>query len=197
MNVLNYQYKLGNSFIFLTDSIKDLDVHFDCKLQFHRHIDFLFTSVLKQLGLIRIIMVYFSNLDNLPLLYFALVRFKSNVLLLLGALLWLRTDSNTLERLCHSTLFQDVECHNDNLLRRLNLLTLHNRCRHFDTLFLINILLTLNIAPPILERVGLQIPTRNIRNFTMDTCSSSHYLSANAVFIHTDVLTPHIWVLKS
>jgi hypothetical protein len=32
-----------------------------------------------------------------------------------------------------------MEYHYDNLLERLNLLTLHNRYHHFDALFLINI----------------------------------------------------------
>jgi hypothetical protein len=55
------------------------------------------------------------------------------------------TDSNKLDRilrkfaaLFHSTFFQDVEYHYDNLLEKLNLLTLHIRHRHSDTLFLIN-----------------------------------------------------------
>jgi hypothetical protein len=42
-NDLNYQYRLGNSFILRTDCIKDLGVHTDCKLHFHHHVDFIFT----------------------------------------------------------------------------------------------------------------------------------------------------------
>jgi hypothetical protein len=40
-NVLNYQYRLGNSFILQIDCIKDLGVITDCKLHFH-HVDFFF-----------------------------------------------------------------------------------------------------------------------------------------------------------
>jgi hypothetical protein len=43
-NVLNYQYRLGNSVILRTDCVKDLGVHIDCKPHFHRHVDFLFIT---------------------------------------------------------------------------------------------------------------------------------------------------------
>jgi hypothetical protein len=52
------------------------------------------------------------------------------------------TDSNKLERiqikfsaLCHSIIFQDVEYNYDNLLEKLNLLTLRIRHRHSYALF--------------------------------------------------------------
>jgi hypothetical protein len=48
--------------------------------------------------------------------------------------------------LCHNRFFEDME-YQYNLLERLNLLTLHNRRRHFDVLFLINVLEPLNVAP--------------------------------------------------
>jgi hypothetical protein len=41
-NVPNYQYRLGSSVILRNDCIKDLGMHTDCKLHFHRHVDFLF-----------------------------------------------------------------------------------------------------------------------------------------------------------
>jgi hypothetical protein len=47
---------------------------------------------------------------------------------------------------CHYRFFQDIEYCNDNLLKRLNLLVLHNKCRHFYALFLINVLVALNVA---------------------------------------------------
>jgi hypothetical protein len=52
------------------------------------------------------------------------------------------TDSYKLERiqrqsaaLSHNRFFQNIEYHYGNLLERLNLLTPHNRRRHFDALF--------------------------------------------------------------
>jgi hypothetical protein len=60
-NVLNYQYRLENSVILGTDCIKDLGVHIDCKLHFHRHIDFLFPHSMKLLRLIRTLIFSFST----------------------------------------------------------------------------------------------------------------------------------------
>jgi hypothetical protein len=37
--VLNYRYRLSNSFMLRTDLIKDLGVRIDCKLHFHRYVD--------------------------------------------------------------------------------------------------------------------------------------------------------------
>jgi hypothetical protein len=74
--VLNYQYRLGNSFILRIDCIKDLGVLFDTKLHFHQHVDFLLSRTVKLLGLIRIITLYFSALDSLLMLYTILVRSK-------------------------------------------------------------------------------------------------------------------------
>jgi hypothetical protein len=85
-----------------------------------------------------------------------------------------------------------MEYHYDNLLERLNLLTLHNRRRHFDALFLVNVFCGTKCCPSVLETVGLRIPSRNIRDFNMFTCSSSHCASAvsvaNAVRKLTDIL---------
>jgi hypothetical protein len=79
------------------------------------------------------------------------------------------TDSNKLARvqrkfaaLCHKNCFQDVEYHYDNILEKLNLQTLHIRRRHFDALFLINVLSGTKYCPSVLETVGIRIPTRNI-----------------------------------
>jgi hypothetical protein len=74
-----------------------------------------------------------------------------------------------------------MEYHYDNLLERLNLLTLYKRRRHFDTLFLINVFIGTKCCPYVLEIVGLRVHTRNIRNFNMFTCSSSHCPSARRV----------------
>jgi hypothetical protein len=52
-DVLNYQYRLGNSFILRTDCDKDLGVHTDCKLL--SSCQFSFLNALKLLGLICIL----------------------------------------------------------------------------------------------------------------------------------------------
>jgi hypothetical protein len=47
-----------------TDCITDLGVHTDCKLHFHRHVDFLFSYALKLLGPIRTITFSSSALQS-------------------------------------------------------------------------------------------------------------------------------------
>jgi hypothetical protein len=56
--------------------MKDLAVHIDRKLNFHRLLNFLSSHALKLLGLIPTIQFSFSILDSLLLLYFTLVRSK-------------------------------------------------------------------------------------------------------------------------
>jgi hypothetical protein len=54
----------------------------------------------------------------------------------------------------HSRFSQDMKYHYDNLLERLNLLTLHNRRRQFDALFLINVFNGTKCCPSVFEIVG-------------------------------------------
>jgi hypothetical protein len=68
--LLNYQQRLGNSFILRTDFIKDLGVHNDGKPHF-QHLDFLFPHVIKLLDLILTLTFSFSTTDSLLILYFA------------------------------------------------------------------------------------------------------------------------------
>jgi hypothetical protein len=76
-------------------------------------------------------------------------------------------DSNKLERiqrkfaaLCHNRFLRDMEYHYDNLLELFNLLTLHNRRRHFGALFLVNVFGGTKFWPSVLETVGRRVPTR-------------------------------------
>jgi hypothetical protein len=75
-NVLNHQYRLGNSRILRTDCIKDLVIHINCELHFHHHVSFLFSHAVKLLGLICTITFSFSTIYSLVVLHFALVRSK-------------------------------------------------------------------------------------------------------------------------
>jgi hypothetical protein len=63
----------------------------------------------------------------------------------------------------------------DNLLERLNLLTLHNRRRHS------NAFSGAKCCSSVLKTVGLRVPARNMGNFTVFSCSSSHCPSARCV----------------
>jgi hypothetical protein len=96
-NILNDQYRLANSFILRTDSIKDLGGHIYCKLHFRRHADFHFSHALKLLGIIRETTFFFPTTNSLLVLYFALFRSKLEY----ASVAWnfaTITDSNKLER---------------------------------------------------------------------------------------------------
>jgi hypothetical protein len=124
------------------------------------------------------------------MLYIALVRSQLEY----ACVVWnsiTNTDSNKFEHLertfaapCHNRFFfQDVSYHYNiiNILDKLNMQTLHVRWRHIDTLFLINIFRGTKFCPSVLEAVGLRVPTRNIRNFSTLSCSSSYCPTAKCV----------------
>jgi hypothetical protein len=68
-NGLYYVYKIQDSSINRTDTIKDLGVLLDSKLYFHAYVDYIFSQSLRTLGLIRTLTIPF-------LLYLTLVRPK-------------------------------------------------------------------------------------------------------------------------
>jgi hypothetical protein len=74
-----------------------------------------------------------------------------------------------------------MEDHYDNLLERLNSLTLHKRRRHFDALLLINVFSGTKFCPSVLEIVGLRVPTRNIHNFNNSLAPQATALSDRRV----------------
>jgi hypothetical protein len=76
INVLNYQYTLGNVLVLQSECVKDLEAHIDCKLILIIMLIFLFSHAVKLLGLIRAMAFSFSTMASLPMLYFALVRSK-------------------------------------------------------------------------------------------------------------------------
>jgi hypothetical protein len=75
-NVLFYDYKLCHSSITRTDFIKDLGVFIDAKLNFHDHVNYIFTQCIKLLGLVRSITFNFSSVECMLRLYTTLVRSK-------------------------------------------------------------------------------------------------------------------------
>jgi hypothetical protein len=67
--LLSYEYQLCHATITRTSSIKDLGVHFDSKLHFHSHVDYVFSECIKLLGLIRSITYRFSYLECVCVYY--------------------------------------------------------------------------------------------------------------------------------
>jgi hypothetical protein len=72
-------------------------------------------------------------------------------------------------------IFQDVQYYYDNLLERLNLLTLRNSRLQFDAFFLINVFSGIKYRSSVLETVEIRVPTRNIRNLA---CSHARLATA-------------------
>jgi hypothetical protein len=72
-NSIHFNYYVVYLSIILTDFVKDLEVMLDSTLQFHRHVDYLYSRSLKVLELIRFITCNFSSLDRLKVLYIAII----------------------------------------------------------------------------------------------------------------------------
>jgi hypothetical protein len=97
----------------------------------------------------------------------------------------LRDKQRKFAALCYDRLLQDMEYHCDNLLERLNLLTLHNRPLHFDALFLMNICIGTKYCPSVLETVDV--------GFLLGTCS----LALLATALQLDLSQPQMQFVNS
>jgi hypothetical protein len=70
-------------------------------------------------------------------------------------------------------------------------------------IIIIIILEALNFAPPVLDAVGLRVPSRNIRNLSTFSCSSAHcptarcVVAANSVCEFIDIFSKLYLSLKS
>jgi hypothetical protein len=74
---------------------------------------------------------------------------------------------------CLKRLFPQVDYSYDLALDQLKLHTLHKRSYHLDALFLTQVYRGSKFCPSVLETVGLRVPIRYIRDFSMfSVCSS-------------------------
>jgi hypothetical protein len=98
INVPYYNYKICDSSVTRTETIKDLGILLDSKLHFHAHVDCIFSQSIKTLGLIRTVTYSSSTLDSLLILYLTLVRPKLEY----ASTVWnsiTATDAKKLERI--------------------------------------------------------------------------------------------------
>jgi hypothetical protein len=175
-NTLIYDYKLCQSSVTCTDSIKDPGVLIDSKLRFHNHVDYIFSLCIKMLGLVRTLTFSFSSLDCLYMFYF---RSKLEY----ASVVWnsiTTTDANTLEciqqnfaALCYNRFLPHVHYSYADALEYLKLHTLHKRRYHLDALFLLQVYRGLKYCPSLLETVALRDPTWYLRDFSMFKFSPS------------------------
>jgi hypothetical protein len=75
-NALIYDYKLCQSPITRSPSIKDLGVYIDNKLHFHDHVNYIFSQSTMLFGLIRNITFNFSSIESMLRLYIVRVQSK-------------------------------------------------------------------------------------------------------------------------
>jgi hypothetical protein len=178
-NALIYDYKLCQSSITRSHSIKDLGVYTDNKLHFHDHVNFIFSQSTRLLGLIRNINFNFSSTESMLRLYIALARSKLEY----ASVVWnsvTSTDASNLERIQHRfaafsfyRFFPQVRYCYTLALQEINLHTLHMRRHRLDAVFLTQVYSGSKFFPSVLETVGLRVPPRRIRDFALfSVCSS-------------------------
>ncbi|PNF18215.1 hypothetical protein B7P43_G17756 [Cryptotermes secundus] len=163
-NIPIYDYKLCQSSIAQTDSVKDLGVFIDAKLYFHDQVNYIFSHYVKLLGLVHNITFNFSSLDCMFRLYTALVRSKLEY----ASVVWnsiMSTDANKLEHiqqrfmaLCFNCFYPQVHYNYSLAFEELKLHTLCTTRHRLDALFLIHIYFGLKFCPSVLEIVGLRVP---------------------------------------
>ncbi|PNF35161.1 hypothetical protein B7P43_G08774, partial [Cryptotermes secundus] len=157
-----YDYKLFQTSIAQTDSVKDLGVFIDAKLYFHDKVNYIFFQCAKLLGLVHNITFNFSSLDCMFGLYTTLVRSKLEY----ASVVWnsiTSTDANKLDRiqqrfaaLCFKRFFPQVHYNYSLALEELKLHTLCTRRHCLDALFLIQVYFGSKFCPSLLEIVGLE-----------------------------------------
>jgi hypothetical protein len=169
-------------------------VYIDNKLQFHDHVNYIFSQFTRLLGLIRNINFNFSSIEPMLRLYIALVRSKLEY----ASVVWnsiTSTDASKLERiqqrfaaLCFYRFFPQVRYCYILALQELNLHTLCMRMHRLDAVFLNQVYSGSKFCPSVLETVGLRVPPRRIRNFALfsvcsscKNCPSARYASATNV----------------
>jgi hypothetical protein len=114
------------------------------------------------------------------ILYFTLVRSKVEY----ASVVWnsitstdakkIGTHSAEVCALCYKRFFPQVDYSYDLALDQLKLHTLHKRRCHLDALFLTQVYRGSKFCPSVFETVGLRVPVRYIRDFSMfNVCSSS------------------------
>jgi hypothetical protein len=152
-NVPIYDYKLCQSSIIRTDSIKDLSVFIDSKLHFHYHVNYIISHCVKLLGLVRCITFNFSSLECMLRLYTTLVRSKLECVSVVSIQLrqLMPTSWNTSSRGLQPfvlIVFPQVHYCCSLALEKLKLYTLRIRRHRLDDALLIKFTLVSNSARP-------------------------------------------------
>jgi hypothetical protein len=183
-NVLYYSYKICDSFVTRTDTIKDLGIQLDSKLHSHAHVDYIFAQSIRMLGSIRTVTYCFSTLDSLLILYLTPVGPKLEY----ASTVWnsiTATDAKRLERIQRKfvALYQTRFFTHDHVtygdfLEFLKPHTPHDRRLYLDALFFISVYSGLKCCPSVLDTTGIPVPSHNVRTSSLFTATCKNSLSA-------------------
>ena len=172
---INYCYQINNLPLSRSDSVLDLGVTFDAKLDFSFHINSIISKSYKKLGLIKRKTKDFSNQVALKTLFFSLVR--SN--LEYCSLIWnphhkskigcLEQVQNRFARYLYyksnSVYIQDIS---SSYLRNIfNLPSLKSRRDLFCLLFFYKVINNMIDCSDILSCINIFVPNRTLRNYNL------------------------------
>jgi hypothetical protein len=148
-------------------------------------VNYIFSQSLKMLGLIQYTTFSFSTLDSLLVLYSTLVRSKTEYAYVVWNSITI-TDSAKLEKIQrkfvrYTRFFNGMYDYKyEDILVRLNFLTLHLRRRHLDAIFLINVFKGKISCSFVFDTVSLHIPNRSVTDYSTFTVHCNFKVSPPA-----------------
>lgn len=173
---INFNYHINNNIINRVTRIRDLGVIMDSELSFNSHIDHVVGAAFRRLGFILRISKPFKNTNTLKILYFSFVR----SILDFCSTVWNPCYSvhiNRVERI-QKKFIKSLNYRNNTIsdsyneaLKKHNLLTLSDRRKMYDIIFLYKILNSLIDSSELLGSVKLfcrvRLPVRSSRTIPL------------------------------
>lgn len=178
-----FPYTFNNTALARGQTIKDLGILFDSKLDFVEHVSTITNSAAKLLGFIIRNCKQFSNVNTLKTLYFSLVRSKIEY----GAIIWnpiYNVHSESLERIQRKFMkylafkvdhhYPEQGYSNDLLLSRFDMQSLKNRRTIMFLIFLYKLVNYAIDCPTLLSKINFKIPRLEARQNVLFYCPTSH-----------------------
>lgn len=173
---ISFNYMLNDTNLKRVDSTRDLGIIMDSKLTFGLHFDSIIQRSFRNLGFINRITKPFKKIITLKILYFSFVR----SILDFGSVVWnphFKQDIDKIEKVQRKFIkllnFRS-NCSNESYeesLKKHKLLTLQNRRKQFDLIFLHKILNCHIDSPTLLSRINFitktRLPARSSRSIQM------------------------------
>lgn len=216
-NKIAHDYCINQQVLKRVTSIRDLGIIMDSMLSFNNHIDHVLASAFRNLGFILRISKPFNKLNTLKILYYSFVRSYADFCSVVWSPCY-KVHINRIEKLQKKfikSLNYRYNITNESYtasLKRYRLMSLHNRRKMFDLVFLYKILNNLiDCAPllggiPFVSRVRLPlrpsrskplfVPPRFHKNYTRNSfvCRSTNVY--NKEFTDIDIFNVSLYKLK-